>query len=52
MTARVFAIGTGWTDCVKPPSRLDWDYRDMLHEADIADEQIAHVAGLYRRNAT
>ena len=55
MAERVFVVGVGMTDFVKPSSRPDWDYPDMVREAGtqaLADagvtyEQIEHVAAGY-----
>ncbi len=33
MAERVFVIGVGMTDFVKPSARPDWDYPDMVREA-------------------
>src|SRR5262249_40675903 len=33
MAERVFVLGVGRTDFVKPSSRPDWDYPDMVREA-------------------
>ena len=55
MAERVFVVGVGMTDFVKPAARPDWDYPDMVREAGtqaLADagvtyEQIEHVAAGY-----
>jgi acetyl-CoA acetyltransferase len=42
---RVFVVGVGMTDFVKPASRPDWDYPDMAREAGqqaLADAGIAY----------
>ncbi len=33
MSERVFVVGVGMTDFVKPSARPDWDYPDMVREA-------------------
>ena len=33
MAERVYVIGVGMTDFVKPSARPDWDYPDMAREA-------------------
>jgi acetyl-CoA acetyltransferase len=55
MPARVFVVGVGMTDFVKPSSRPDWDYPDMVREAGtqaLADAgvtyaDVQHVAAGY-----
>jgi acetyl-CoA acetyltransferase len=55
MPERVFVIGVGMTDFVKPSSRPAWDYPDMVREAGsealqdagLDYEQIEHVAAGY-----
>jgi acetyl-CoA acetyltransferase len=55
MTERVYVIGVGMTDFVKPSARPDWDYPDMAREAGqqalcdagIAYERIEQVAAGY-----
>jgi acetyl-CoA acetyltransferase len=45
MSRRTFVIGVGLTDFVKPASRPDWDYPDMVREAvaaSLADARIAY----------
>src|SRR5687767_15403004 len=52
MPERVFVIGVGMTDFVKPSSRPDWDYPDMVREAGaqalddagVAYADVQHVA--------
>jgi len=52
MGERVFVVGVGMTDFVKPSARPDWDYPDMAREAGsqaladagLAYERIEHVA--------
>ena len=52
MAERVFVVGVGMTDFVKPSARPDWDYPDMVREAGtqaledagVTYEQIQHVA--------
>ena len=46
MGERVFVIGVGMTDFVKPSSRPDWDYPDMVREAGsqaLADAAVAYT---------
>jgi acetyl-CoA acetyltransferase len=55
MAERVFVVGVGMTDFVKPSSRPDWDYPDMVREAGtqalddagIRYEDVQHVAAGY-----
>jgi len=55
MNRRVFVIGVGLTDFVKPSARPDWDYPEMVCEAvsasledsGVAYEQIEQVAAGY-----
>jgi acetyl-CoA acetyltransferase len=55
MPERVFVVGVGMTDFVKPSARPDWDYPDMareageqaLSDAGIAYERIEQVATGY-----
>ena len=55
MGERVFVIGVGMTDFVKPSARPDWDYPDMVREAGtqaLADagvsyRDVQHVAAGY-----
>jgi acetyl-CoA acyltransferase len=55
MGERVFVVGVGMTDFVKPSARPDWDYPDMVREAGrqaladagVAYEQVQHVAAGY-----
>ena len=42
MPERVFVIGVGMTDFVKPSARPDWDYPDMA--------RTAVVVTLYRKD--
>ncbi len=44
MSRRAFVVGVGLTDFVKPSSRLDWDYPDMVREAVSASLEDASVA--------
>ena len=52
MPERVFVVGVGMTDFVKPSSRPDWDYPEMAREAGeqalgdagIPYERVEHVA--------
>ncbi len=55
MAEKVFVVGVGVTDFVKPSSRPDWDYPDMVREAGeqaladarISYEQVEQVAAGY-----
>ena len=55
MSERVFVVGVGMTDFVKPSSRPDWDYPDMVREAGtqaledagVRYDQVQHVAAGY-----
>ncbi|MBX3028287.1 lipid-transfer protein [bacterium] len=55
MAERVFVIGVGMTDFVKPSTRPDWDYPDMVREAGtqalrdagVTYDRIQHVAAGY-----
>src|SRR5882672_5144925 len=44
MGDRVFVIGVGMTDFVKPSARPDWDYPDMVREAGTQALQDAGVS--------
>jgi acetyl-CoA acetyltransferase len=55
MAERVFVVGVGMTDFVKPSSRPDWDYPDMVREAgtqalanaSVRYEDVQHVGAGY-----
>src|SRR5262249_58860519 len=55
MGERVFVVGVGMTDFVKPSSRPDWDYPDMVREAGsqalgdagVAYADVQHVGAGY-----
>ena len=52
MAERVFVIGVGMTDFVKPSARPDWDYPDMVREAGtqaLEDAGVTYDADRARR---